>query len=230
MFIVRPIQPSDFDGLKQIAIDSGHGFTSLPVDDVRLQDKIDHSVASTENDWHQRGEDSYLFVLEDTTTGAIIGTTGIEASVGLTVPLYHYRKSQVMQYSKPLGINKKLELLTMCNDYTGATEICTLYLDKAFRKNKLGRFLSKVRFMFMADHQARFSDTIIAEMRGVADESGIPPFLALASSHLLWYRVLNRGSPSRHRGKRLHFAIDAAIPNLCQHLASRSTGGDWPSS
>lgn len=81
-----------------------------------------------------------------------------------------------MQYSKPLGINKKLELLTMCNDYTGATEICTLYLDKAFRKNKLGRFLSKVRFMFMADHQARFSDTIIAEMRGVADENGIPPF------------------------------------------------------
>ncbi len=176
MFIIRPIQQADFAGLKKIAIESGHGFTSLPDDDKRLQDKIDHSVASTEQNWQVRGEDSYLFVLEDVSTGDIVGTTGIEASVGLSEPLYHYRKSQVVHRSTGLGLKKNMEILTVCNDYAGTTEICTLYLDKDFRKNKLGRFLSKVRFMFMADHQERFSDTIIAEMRGVANEDGIPPF------------------------------------------------------
>lgn len=176
MFIVRPIQHNDFAGLKRIAVESGHGFTSLPEDDARLKDKIAHSVASTENDWQQRGEDSYLFVLENLATGEIVGTTGIEASVGLSVPLYHYRKSQIVHRSNALNVQKNIETLTVCTDYVGTTEICTLYLDKAFRKNKLGRFLSKVRFMFMADHQARFSDTVIAEMRGVADENGIPPF------------------------------------------------------
>lgn len=176
MFIIRPIEQGDLKGLKKIAVDSGHGFTSLPDDEKRLQDKIDHSVASTEQKWQGRGEDSYLFVLEDLSTGNIVGTTGIEASVGLSEPLYHYRKSQVVHRSTGLGLTHNMDILTVCNDYAGTTEICTLYLDNNFRKNKLGRFLSKVRFMFMADHQERFSDIVIAEMRGVANDDGIPPF------------------------------------------------------
>lgn len=185
MFIVRPIQKNDFDGLKKIAIESGHGFTSLPVDDSRLKEKINHSLASTEQQWQQRGEDSYLFVLEELNSGNIVGTTAIEASVGLSVPLYHYRQSKIMQHSTKLGFNKQLDVLTVCNDYTGATEICTLYLDQAFRKNKLGRFLSKVRFMFMADNPERFSQRVIAEMRGAADECGTPPFWRWLKEHFL---------------------------------------------
>ena len=185
MFIVRPIQQNDFDGLKRIAIESGHGFTSLPVDDSRLNEKINHSLASTDKSWLQRGEDSYLFVLEDFESGNIVGSTAIEASVGISVPLYHYRQSQIIQHSSKLGINKKLDILTVCNDYTGATEICTLYLDPAFRKNKLGRFLSKVRFMFMADNPERFSQRVIAEMRGAADECGTPPFWRWLKEHFL---------------------------------------------
>lgn len=176
MLIVRPIEQHDFAGLKQIAIDSGHGFTSLPVDDERLTQKIASSLNSTQADFTKRGEDSYLFVLEDTVTGKIVGTTCIEASVGLTVPLYHYRVSNCIHHSEQLNIFKQLQLLSVCNDYTGTTEICTLYLNPDYRKTKSGRLLSKVRFMFMADNPERFSDTIIAEMRGVADEQGEPPF------------------------------------------------------
>ena len=38
MQIIRPIKATDFDALKQIAIESGHGFTSLPVNDQLLAD------------------------------------------------------------------------------------------------------------------------------------------------------------------------------------------------
>lgn len=183
MLIVRPIETTDFDGLKQIAIDSGYGFTSLPVDDERLRAKIAASVASINNDFTSRGEDSYLFVLEDTDTGDIVGTTGIEASVGLSVPLYHYRQSQCVHHSSQLGIYKKLDTLAVCNDYTGATEICTLFLNPNYRKTRAGRLLSKVRFMFMADHKARFSSTVIAEMRGVSNEQGHSPFWHWLQEH-----------------------------------------------
>lgn len=183
MLIVRPILVSDFEGLKQIAIDSGFGFTSLPVDDARLMEKIRRSVDSIHQPFITRGEESYLFVLEDTTTGQIVGTTGIEASVGLTVPLYHYRQSKCVHHSKELGIYKSLDTLAVCNDYTGATEICTLFLDPKYRKTRAGRLLSKVRFMFMADHSHRFSDTVIAEMRGVSDEQGNSPFWHWLQEH-----------------------------------------------
>lgn len=133
--------------------------------------------------FEQRGEQSYLFVLEDTQTGKIVGTTGIEASVGLSVPLYHYRQSKCVHHSNTLGIYKSLDTLAVCNDYTGATEICTLFLEPEYRKTRAGRLLSKVRFMFMADHKKRFSDTVIAEMRGVSDEQGQSPFWHWLQEH-----------------------------------------------
>lgn len=66
---------------------------------------------------------------------------------------------------------------------SGASEICTLFLSEGFRKNNNGRFLSRFRFMFMAEHTERFSDTVIAEMRGVSDDDGRSPFWDWLEDH-----------------------------------------------
>lgn len=177
MLLIRPITAADFPALKQIAIESGHGFTSLPVNDSRLLEKIHHAEHSFAVDIQKPGEQGYLFVLEDTNTGDIVGTTGIEASVGLTAPLYHFQQNMIIHHSAELNVLNQLKTLTLCNDYTGASEICTLFLRETYRRRRYaGRFLSKVRFLFMAEHSQRFSETVIAEMRGVADENGQPPF------------------------------------------------------
>ena len=63
MLVLRPILNSDFDALKQVAIESGHGFTSLPVCDDLLEDKISRSVASFERDITSPRDEGYLFVL-----------------------------------------------------------------------------------------------------------------------------------------------------------------------
>ncbi len=47
----------------------------------------------------------------------------------------------------------------------------------------MGRFLSKVRFLFMAEHQHRFTERVIAEMRGVSDENGRSPFWEWLEKH-----------------------------------------------
>ncbi|WP_448213223.1 arginine N-succinyltransferase [Colwellia sp. MEBiC06753] len=178
MIIIRPIQASDYDDLHRIAIESGHGFTSLPVNEELLQNRITRSEVSFDAQVTQPGDEGYLFVMEDTETGKVVGTSGIEAAVGLEDAFYHYHLGKVVHNSRELGIYNTVETLSLCNDYTGATEICTLFLSESHRKNNNGRFLSRFRFLFLAEHSERFADTVIAEMRGVSDENGRSPFWA----------------------------------------------------
>ncbi|KGJ94996.1 arginine N-succinyltransferase [Colwellia psychrerythraea] len=183
MIIVRPIKKSDLKSLYQIAVDSGHGFTSLPVNEQLLQQRISKAEESFVKDVSQPGNEGYLFVMEDTETGKVVGTSGIEAAVGLDDAFYHYHLGKVVHSSRELNIYNTVETLSLCNDYTGASEICTLFLSDSHRKNNNGRFLSRFRFLFIAEHQERFSDTIIAEMRGISDENGSSPFWQWLEEH-----------------------------------------------
>jgi len=183
MVIIRPIQQSDYQALYRIAEESGHGFTSLPVNEDLLKQRISRAEASFNAQVTQPGGEGYLFVMEDTATGEVVGTSGIEAAVGLDDAFYHYHLGKVVHSSRELNIYNTVETLSLCNDYTGTSEICTLYLSESHRKNKNGRFLSRVRFLFIAEHIERFSDTIIAEMRGVSDSNGSSPFWNWLEEH-----------------------------------------------
>ena len=183
MMILRPIQQSDYASLVKIAVESGHGFTSLPNNEQLLQKKIDHSVSSFAKAAQQPGDEGYLFVLEDSETGEVVGTSGIEAAVGLDDAFYHYHLSKVIHSSRTLDVYKAVDILTLCNDYTGATELCTLFLKDGYRKNNNGKLLSKARFMFINQHRERFAETVIAEMRGVSDENGESPFWQWLEEH-----------------------------------------------
>ncbi|EAT11458.1 arginine N-succinyltransferase [Bermanella marisrubri] len=183
MFVLRPITQRDFSELKDIAIASGHGFTSLPVDDNVLCNKITRTEQSVARDIQQAFDETYLFVLEDTDTNRIVGTSGIEAAVGTHIPIYHYHIGKTVHYSRTLDVYNAVEVLSMCNDYTGSSEICTLYLRPEYRRSQLGRFLSRARFLFMAQHPQRFSERVIAEMRGHQDEEGNSPFWQWLQEH-----------------------------------------------
>ena len=45
-YIMRPAQLSDFDALRSMAVESGPGFTSLPVDEEILRKRLLKSVDS----------------------------------------------------------------------------------------------------------------------------------------------------------------------------------------
>ncbi len=176
MLVIRPIEPEDYPALYTIAEESGVGFTSLPLNEEILQDKIATSKESFAKNITQPGQENYLFVLEDQATGEIVGTTAIVASVGMSSPFYHYHRSVVVHASQELGVHNKMEVLILCNHYTGCTEICTLFLREPYRSGTNGRLLSKSRFLFLADFPERFSNKVIAEMRGYSDENGQSPF------------------------------------------------------
>ncbi len=176
MMVIRPIRAEDYPELYDIAVESGHGFTSLPVNDELLQRKISRSEASFAKTVEKPGDEGYLFVLEDPQTGAVVGTSAIEAAVGLEDAFYHYHLGKVVHTSRALGVYNPVDILTLCNDYTGVSELCTLFLRESSRKNNNGRLLSKFRFLFLAEFRHRFSDRVIAELRGVSDEHGNSPF------------------------------------------------------
>jgi arginine N-succinyltransferase len=184
MLVVRPISMSDYDSLHECAVESGHGFTSLPVNEELLRKRIQHSEYSFgKGDVSAATDESYLMVGVDSETGHVVGTTGIEAAVGFDTPFYSYHISTHVHSSRRLGVKKQVKILTLGNDYTGATELCTLFLLADYRKGLNGRLLSKCRFLMLAEHQERFDSTVIAEMRGVSDQNGNSPFWQWLKEH-----------------------------------------------
>ncbi|MCV2884362.1 arginine N-succinyltransferase [Aestuariibacter sp. AA17] len=183
MKIIRPIRSSDYSALHTIAVESGIGFTSLPVNEDLLKRKIASAEASFQSSVTAPGSESYLFVMEDTETKEVVGTSGIESTVGMDDAFYHYHLGTVVHASRELNIHNTVDILTLCNDYTGVSEICTLFLKEKAREGTNGKLLSKFRFLFMMEHQERFAETVIAEMRGVSDENGESPFWKWLEEH-----------------------------------------------
>ena len=183
MMVIRPIRSDDYPALYAIAVESGHGFTSLPVNDELLMRKISRSEQSFSKTVNAPGDEGYLFVLEDTQTGEVCGTSALEAAVGLDDAFYHYHLGKVVHSSRSLGVYKTVDILTLCNDYTGVSELCTLFLRESRREKHNGRLLSKMRFLFMAEFAQRFSDRVIAEMRGISNEDGSSPFWQWLQEH-----------------------------------------------
>lgn len=184
MLVVRPIKKNDYESLRVCAEESGHGFTSLPVNEELLTNRINHSVASFEKaDVREPGDEGYLMVGFDSESGEVAGTTAIEASIGWDVPFYTYHISKIVHSSPKLGVNNVVKLLTFGNNYTGCSEICTLFLRPTFRGGLNGKLMSRCRFLMMAEHPERFSKVAFAEMRGVSDEEGNSPFWKWLQEH-----------------------------------------------
>ena len=176
MMIIRPVRPGDLDDLVRLAEKAEAGMTTLPPDRRLLEKKIEASLRAFSKDTSRPGDDHYLFVLEDRRRGSAVGTAGIVSSVGLSEAFYSYRIGTVVHASRELGVYNKMSTLYLSNDYTGCTEIGSLFLDPDFRKGKNGKLLSKCRFVFLGEFPDRFARKVIAEMRGFSDELGPAPF------------------------------------------------------
>lgn len=175
MNIIRPVERRDLADLLRLAEKSGVGLTSLPRHEGVLAARIERAI----NTWGGQlplSEQCYLFVLEDLHTQRVIGVSAIEVAVGLKEPWYSFRLGTQVHASKALNVYKQIPTLFLSNDHTGYSELCTLFLDPAYRHGHEGKLLSKARFLFIAAFRQQFGEKIMAEMRGVSDENGRSPF------------------------------------------------------
>ncbi len=176
MMIVRPVCTNDLADLYALSFKTGAGLTTFPSDKVALKNKIDASLKAFSGVPDLREKRDYLLVMEDTSSGKVVGTSGISTGVGLDKPFYTYRILHITQECRELKKRVDTKLLQMANDYVGASEVMTLFLDPDYRTGYNGKLLSKARYMLIAAHENRFADIIISEVRGWVDENNRSPF------------------------------------------------------
>lgn len=176
MFIIRPIEEKDLEGLMGLLEKSGSGLTSLPRDPEILKKRIRNSERSFIHREDGPGGEDYLFVMEELFTGRLVGVCAIISKIGGFEPYYFYRLEKTHHESKVINAKNDITSMHFHFIHNGPAEICSLYLHPEFRNSQNGRFLSLSRFLFMAENRKFFEDQVIAEMRGMVNDSGHSPF------------------------------------------------------
>ncbi|MGZ8336889.1 MAG: arginine N-succinyltransferase [Allosphingosinicella sp.] len=175
-FRVRPAGENDFQAIYEMAKLTGGGFTNLPPDKGALVAKLARSEEAFAHDEGSPEGDLFVFVLENAETGQVRGTCQVFSRVGMQQPFYSYRISTLTQTSRELGRTFKAQTLSLCTDFEGSSEVGGLFLHPGERAGGLGLLLARSRYMFIKLHRRRFAEKVIAELRGVIDESGGSPF------------------------------------------------------
>jgi arginine N-succinyltransferase len=205
MLFIRPVLETDQEELLRLANEAGIGMTSLPPDEDVLHKKIMNSVTSC--NMKADPEDEYfLFVMVDTEANKLVGTAGIDAHVGIKKPFYSYKLSRIVQASEEIDTYTHNQVLHMVNDYTRATEIGSLFLLPDYRKDGNGRFMSRFRYLMLAQFPEMFSDVVISEIRGVQDDKGQSPFYQNLAEH--FFQMPFRDADFHHATKGGQFISD----------------------
>jgi len=174
--LIRTATKDDLSKLVKLSSRISPAMTSMPFDEKTWGKKLDLLETSLNSEKSTDSESAYLLVLEDLEKKAIVGTSGIVAGVGLTRPFYNYKLSKESKFSEALDIRVTSNLLNLVNDFTGETELVSLFLTPQYRKNNMGQFLSRSRYLLMSDFPERFSDIVFAEIRGWLNENEKSPF------------------------------------------------------
>jgi arginine N-succinyltransferase len=165
MFVIRQANLDDAPTLLKLA-KMVHS-NNLPADPDILRSKLQRSRESFLGRAKAPWEREFIFALEDTDTGNLIGTSSIISCISSPGRPHLYllvRKRE--HFSDDLQTGQVHVTLQLGTDDTGPTEIGGLILQPAYRghKAKLGLLLSLIRFQFIGLHRDWFSQRMIAEM------------------------------------------------------------------
>ncbi len=173
---VRAATGADVAGLCELARMTGGGFTNLPQDEGALAERLAWSDASFARAEDKPDNELYILLLDQPSTGRIGGCGMVFSRIGVEWPFYSYKIGTLSQTSRELGRTFALPFLSLTTDHDGASEVGGLFLRPDLRTGGLGRLLARSRYLFIAQHRARFGDKLLAELRGVLDDDGNSPF------------------------------------------------------
>lgn len=120
----------------------------------------------------------YVFVLIDRVKQHIIGTSMIIAQLGRRgAPYIYFDVLDEERYSATIDRHFHHTLLRIGYSYDGPTEIGGLVIMPEYRRtDRLGTFISYVRFLYLAAHRELFQQEVLAEL--------MPPLEPDGTSHL----------------------------------------------
>ncbi|HYD01548.1 MAG TPA: arginine N-succinyltransferase, partial [Phycisphaerales bacterium] len=190
MFLVRRGKPDDVSTLLKLA--RMVHFINLPAIKEVLEDKVAWSRQSfllaqetalgrakgkkAKGAGHDLSEmvrsvsgrpPQFLFVLEETDSKGVIGTSQIIAQMGGPPPAQPNLSLQLSRkemFSESLQTGATHTVAKLHLDQSGPTEIGGLIMQPSFRghREKLGRLMSLVRFHYMGLYRQMFADRVLA--------------------------------------------------------------------
>jgi arginine N-succinyltransferase len=176
MIIMRPAAMADLAQIERLAEASGPMVCTLPVHRRNLLEKVERSLSALQSDVMVPGEESYFFVLEETATGQLLGTSAIVAQAGYLEPFYAYRNDVIVHSSRALKVHNRIHALTLTHALSDHSQLCSFFITQALRHTHLPQLLSLGRLLFIAQHPERFSQELLAVLPGIADKTGRCPF------------------------------------------------------
>jgi len=209
MLLVRSATHADLDEIARMARAAHAALHSLPDDRDALAMRIAASEASFAADVARAADESYLFVLEDSDTGRLLGTSSVVAAAGYTEPFYAFRKDALIHASRELDVNRKIHVLSMSHELTGMSRLAGFYVDPSLPDGAGARLISRARMMYVAMNRRRFAANLFSLLPGVTDDAGIAPFWE-AVGRKFFGREL--GEIERASGGRSHTFIAEMMP------------------
>jgi len=176
MLVTRPAKASDRDALIRLAKKAGPGFTSLAIGEAALEAKLHKSIQAFTKDKDRKPNQNYFLMVEDVETKTVVGLSGVKALIGEQDPYFNFRILNIAQKSAVAEKRFDMEVLLLVNEYAGATEVGSLFVDETMRGTGAGRLISQSRYMLMAARPARFGSRVVSELRGRVDADGNSPF------------------------------------------------------
>ena len=176
MFILRSVRTEDLKDLYKLS--KMMVFINLPADEDIIGAKIKSSMKSFHNPSPELFRNYYIFVLEDRTTNEILGVSMIHAQHGTEdEPHFYLSVGQESKFSQTINTGFVHGTLKLGLDTNGPSEIGGLILNPEFRghKDKLGKQLSFVRFLYMARSPERFKPMVHSELMPPFDKHGNSP-------------------------------------------------------
>ncbi len=176
-FEIRGAVLTDEDQL--LAVAHHLNTVNLPDDRAAIHGILEHSHKSFNGAVKDPKRREYVFALVDTEKNAIIGTSMIIAQLGRKdAPYIYFDVILENRYSATLDRHFSHTTLSIGYSYNGPTEIGGLILAPDYRKaaDRLGQFISYVRFLYIRMHRDFFRDELLAEL--------LPPLESDGTSHL----------------------------------------------
>jgi arginine N-succinyltransferase len=172
MLLIRDAGPGDLDAIAELA---GYlNSVNLPADPEQLRAILtasEESFAASRDVADRR----FVFVLADTATGRIHGTSMIFAQHGSRrAPHVYFDVLDEERYSQTLDRHVSHRVLRIGYNYKGLTEIGGLVVRPESRRHpeQLGKLLSHVRFLYIALHRSIFRDEVLSELMPPLEPDG----------------------------------------------------------
>ena len=107
-----------------------------------------------------------MFALEDRANQRVAGVCALVGAVGLREPFYSYRVGIVVRLARTGHLYPNAHVVSFQRPYRCDGTVFALP-GPCISPRQTGRVVIQVAFLFMAQFREHFSNTVIAELRGV---------------------------------------------------------------